>query len=188
MGLREAVKGADLVVLAVPVGVMGEIAAEIGPHLKPGATVTDVGSVKQAVIRDVAPHLPEGVHLVPGHPVAGTEHSGPDSGFAELFIGRWCILTPPDGTDPMAIEALRTGKVTVTGDLYPTVEVNFGRDASLTKALAGAVRWGEAGVEPLDDVQAWSLLVTEKSGATANTLVMDVEAWKLFSASPKPPD
>lgn len=85
----------------------------------------------------------------------------------------------------MAIEALRTGKVTVTGDLYPTVEVNFGRDASLTKPLAGAARWGEAGVEPLDDVQTWSLLATEKSGATANTLVMDVEAWKLFSASKK---
>lgn len=85
----------------------------------------------------------------------------------------------------MAIEALRTGKVTVTGDLYPTVEVNFGRDASLTKALAGATRWGEVGVEPLDDVQAWSLLVTQMSGATANTLVMDVEAWKLFSASAK---
>ena len=85
----------------------------------------------------------------------------------------------------MAIEALRTGKVTVAGDLYPTVEVNFGRDASLTKPLAGAARWGEAGVEPLNDVQTWSLLVTEKSGATANTLVMDVEAWKLFSASAK---
>lgn len=85
----------------------------------------------------------------------------------------------------MAIEALRTGKVTVAGDLYPTVEVNFGRDASLTKTLAGATRWGEDGVFPLDDVQTWSMLVTEKSGATANTLVMDVEAWKLFSASSK---
>lgn len=85
----------------------------------------------------------------------------------------------------MAIEALRTGKVTVAGDLYPTVEVNFGRDAALTKTLAAGDRWGEAGVDPLDDVQAWSLLVTEKSGAAANTLVMDIEAWKLFSASAK---
>jgi hypothetical protein len=85
----------------------------------------------------------------------------------------------------MAVEALRTGKVTVTGDLYPTVEVNFGRDAALTKALTLAARWGESGIEPLDDLQAWSLLVTEKSGAAANTVVMDVKAWQLFSASSK---
>ena len=76
-------------------------------HLKPGAIVSDVGSVKGAVVRDMAPHLPAGVHFVPAHPVAGTEHSGPDSGFAELFINRWCILTPPEGTDPAAVERLR---------------------------------------------------------------------------------
>lgn len=85
----------------------------------------------------------------------------------------------------MAVEALRTGKVTVTGDLYPTVEVNFGRDAALTKALTLDARWGESGVEPLDDLQTWSLLVTEKSGAAANTVIMDVKAWQIFSASPK---
>jgi len=85
----------------------------------------------------------------------------------------------------MAVEALRTGKVTVAGELYPTVEVNFGRDAALTKALTLAARWGESGVEPLDDLQAWSLLVTEKSGAVANTVIMDVKAWQIFSASPK---
>jgi cyclohexadieny/prephenate dehydrogenase len=95
----EAVQGADLVVLAVPVGAMAEIAAEIGPHLAPGATVTDVGSVKQAVIEAVAPHIPEGVAFVPGHPLAGTEHSGPRSGFSTLFQNRWCLLTPTDGTD-----------------------------------------------------------------------------------------
>ncbi len=81
----EAVQGADLVVLAVPVGAMGEIAAEIAPHLKPGAVVTDVGSVKGAVVDAVAPHIPAGVHFIPGHPLAGTEYSGPRSGFATLF-------------------------------------------------------------------------------------------------------
>ena len=103
----EAVQGADLVVLAVPVGAMGAIAAEIGPHLAPGATVTDVGSVKKAVIDAVAPHMPEGVAFVPGHPIAGTEHSGPRSGFASLFKGRWWLLTPVPGTNPEATRRLR---------------------------------------------------------------------------------
>ena len=102
-----AVEGADLVIVCIPVGACGAVAAEIGPHLAPGATVSDVGSVKGAVVRDMAPHLPASVHFVPAHPVAGTEHSGPDSGFAELFINRWCILTPPEGTDPDAVEKLR---------------------------------------------------------------------------------
>jgi cyclohexadieny/prephenate dehydrogenase len=104
----EAVTDADLVILCIPVGACGEVAQEIGSHLKPGAIVSDVGSVKGNVVRDMAPYLPEGVHFVPAHPVAGTEHSGPDSGFAELFINRWCILTPPDGVDPEAVEKLRT--------------------------------------------------------------------------------
>ena len=102
----EAVRGADLVILCVPVGQCGAVAAEIAPFLAPGATVSDVGSVKGAVLRDVAPHLPPGVHFVPAHPVAGTEYSGPDSGFAELFVGRWCILTPPSETEPDATEKL----------------------------------------------------------------------------------
>jgi cyclohexadieny/prephenate dehydrogenase len=102
-----AVKDADLVVLAVPVGAMETIATEIGPHLKPGATVTDVGSVKQAVIDAVAPHMPENVHFIPGHPLAGTEHSGPRSGFATLFENRWWLLTPPEGADPAAVARLR---------------------------------------------------------------------------------
>jgi cyclohexadieny/prephenate dehydrogenase len=96
----EAVEGADLVVLCVPVGAMGSVAREIAPHLAPGATVTDVGSVKRDVIAEVAPHLPEGVHFVPAHPLAGTEHSGPTSGFAELFDNRYTLLTPAEGTDP----------------------------------------------------------------------------------------
>ena len=104
----EAVRDADLVVLAVPVGAMGEIAAEIGPHLKPGATVTDVGSVKQAVIDAVAPHIPQGVHFIPGHPMAGTEYSGPRSGFATLFQNRWWLLTPLAGHDPAALARFRS--------------------------------------------------------------------------------
>ena len=102
----EAVKGADLVIVCVPVGACGAITQEIGPHLAPGATVSDVGSVKTAVVREMAPHLPAHVHFVPAHPVAGTEHSGPDAGFAELFVNRWCILTPPPGTDAAATERL----------------------------------------------------------------------------------
>jgi cyclohexadieny/prephenate dehydrogenase len=102
----EAAKDADLVILCIPVGACGPVAQEIAGHLKPGAIVSDVGSVKGAVVREMAPHLPAGVHFVPAHPVAGTEHSGPDSGFAELFINRWCILTPPEGTDPSAVERL----------------------------------------------------------------------------------
>jgi cyclohexadieny/prephenate dehydrogenase len=103
----QAVQGADLVVLAVPVGAMAAIAAEIGPHLAPGATVTDVGSVKQAVIAAVAPHIPPGVHFIAGHPIAGTEHSGPRSGFATLFRNRWWLLTPEADTDAQATARLR---------------------------------------------------------------------------------
>jgi len=103
----EAVKDADLVILCIPVGACGAVAQEIATHLKLGAIVSDVGSVKGAVVREMAPHLPASAHFVPAHPVAGTEHSGPDSGFPELFINRWCILTPPDGTDASAVERLR---------------------------------------------------------------------------------
>ena len=104
----EAVKGADLVVLAVPVSAMGAIAAEIGPHLAAGAVVTDVGSVKQAVIAAVAPHIPSGVHFIPGHPMAGTEYSGPRSGFATLFVNRWWLLTPAEGLDASALARLES--------------------------------------------------------------------------------
>jgi len=103
----EAVVGADLVVLCVPVGAMGAIAAEIAPHLAEGATITDVGSVKQAVVEAVAPHLPGHVQFIPGHPLAGTEHSGPRSGFATLFVNRWWLLTPLEGNDPAAVARLR---------------------------------------------------------------------------------
>jgi cyclohexadieny/prephenate dehydrogenase len=101
-----SVAGADLVIVCVPVGQCGAVAAEIGAHLRPGATVSDVGSVKGSVLTDMSPHLPAGVHFVPAHPVAGTEHSGPDAGFAELFVNRWCILTPPENAAPEAVERL----------------------------------------------------------------------------------
>lgn len=103
----EAVQDADLVVLAVPVGAMGAIAQAIAPHLKPGATITDVGSVKRAVVDAVGPHIPEGVHFIPAHPLAGTEHSGPQSGFAELFDNRWCIILPEENTPQDAVEQLK---------------------------------------------------------------------------------
>ena len=103
--LASAVRAADLVVLCLPVGAMGEVMAELAPHIKPGATVTDVGSVKRAVIEAVAPHIAPGVHFVPGHPLAGTEHSGPRAGFAELFDNRWCLLTP-NGADTAAVAQL----------------------------------------------------------------------------------
>ena len=102
----EAVAGADLVVLCVPVGAMDAVAREIAPALKAGATVTDVGSVKQAVIAAVQPHLPDTVHFVPSHPLAGTEHSGPRSGFAELFEERWFLIVPVEGSDVAAVDQL----------------------------------------------------------------------------------
>jgi cyclohexadieny/prephenate dehydrogenase len=102
----EAVTDADLVILCVPVGACGTVAREIGPHLKAGAVVTDVGSVKGSVVRDVAPHLPENVSFVPGHPIAGTENSGPEAGFAELFDDRWCILTPTEESPPEDVRRL----------------------------------------------------------------------------------
>jgi len=104
---REATEGADLVVLCVPVGAMGEVAADLAPALKPGATVSDVGSVKRAVINAVAPHIPAGLHFIPAHPLAGTEHSGPESGFENLFDNRWCLLVPDKGADEQAIAALQ---------------------------------------------------------------------------------
>jgi cyclohexadieny/prephenate dehydrogenase len=104
----DAVKDADLVIVSVPVGASGAVAAEIATNLKPGAIVTDVGSTKGSVIAQMAPHIPQGVHFIPGHPIAGTEYSGPDAGFIGLFKGRWCILTPLPETDETAKAKLRT--------------------------------------------------------------------------------
>ncbi|MER9017611.1 prephenate/arogenate dehydrogenase family protein [Mesorhizobium sp. M0898] len=103
---KKAVRDADLVIVSVPVGSSGTVAAEIAPALKKGAILTDVGSTKASVIAQMQPHVPVGVHFIPGHPLAGTEKSGPDAGFAELFENRWCIFTPLPGTDPAALEKL----------------------------------------------------------------------------------
>ena len=104
--LAESVRDADLVIVSVPVGSSGEVAELIAPALKAGAIVTDVGSTKASVIAQMKPHMPEGVHFIPGHPLAGTEKSGPDAGFADLFENRWCIFTPLPDTDPAALEKL----------------------------------------------------------------------------------
>ncbi|HEY0919438.1 prephenate/arogenate dehydrogenase family protein [Devosia sp.] len=103
----EAVRGADLVILCTPVGAYADVMAQIAPALAPGAILSDVGSVKQHVVKVLAPLVPAGVHFIPGHPIAGTEHSGPAAGFAELFVGRWCVLTPGPGVDAGAVERLR---------------------------------------------------------------------------------
>ncbi len=102
----KAVAGADLVILCAPVGACGPLAEAIAPALTKGAVVSDVGSVKGAVVSAMAPHLPDHVHFIPAHPIAGTERSGPEAGFAELFEGRWCILTPPEGADEAAVQRL----------------------------------------------------------------------------------
>ncbi|HYM32086.1 MAG TPA: prephenate/arogenate dehydrogenase family protein [Candidatus Cybelea sp.] len=102
----EAAMHADLVIVCAPLGVYADIAARIAPVLQRGATVSDVGSVKQSAVRDIGSLVPEGVHFIPGHPVAGTEQSGPEAGFADLFQGRWCILTPPPGVDQKALARL----------------------------------------------------------------------------------
>ena len=106
--VEEAVKNADLVILCVPVGAMGQVMLEIAPFLKKGSTVSDVGSVKRAVIDAVEPHLPTDVKFVPSHPLAGTEHSGPESGFASLFDNRWCLLTDHESADKEAQNKLMT--------------------------------------------------------------------------------
>jgi len=101
-----AVKGADLVMLCIPVQAYGPVMEQIGPYLAAGAILSDVGSVKQYVTKQMAPLTPKGVHLIPGHPIAGTEHSGPSAGFPELFINRWCVLTPEAGIDQAAVSKL----------------------------------------------------------------------------------
>lgn len=107
LSAADAVEGADLVIVSVPVGASEAVARQIAPHLKSGAIVTDVGSTKASVIAQMAPHMPENVHFIPGHPLAGTEKSGPDAGFTGLFQGRWCIFTPLPGTDAAALARLK---------------------------------------------------------------------------------
>ena len=136
-----AVRGADLVVLAVPVRAMGALVQAMAPGLAPGTIVTDTGSVKRAVIEAVSPHLPAGVHLVPGHPVAGTEHSGPEAGFAELFHDRWCILAPAEGADPAAVEAVARLWRAVGSDVEVMDPVHHDRVLAITSHLPHAIAY-----------------------------------------------
>lgn len=122
--LADAITDADLVVLSTPVGSYADLAEAMAPYLKKGAIVTDVGSVKMAAIRDIGPFIPEGVHFVPGHPIAGTEHSGPASGFPELFEGRWTILTPPSGTDEAAVQKV-TALWQAGGSMVEVMEASY---------------------------------------------------------------
>ena len=105
--VREGVQNADCVILCVPVGACGSVAEAMAPALKKGAIISDVGSTKGSIVAQVQPHVPDGVHFVPAHPVAGTEYSGPDAGFPTLFLNRWCIITPPEGQDVDAIKRVR---------------------------------------------------------------------------------
>ncbi len=105
---RDAAAGADLIILCVPVSVCGPLMRQISDVISPGAIITDVGSTKMSVIRDMAPHVPDHAHFIPGHPIAGAETSGPEAGFTELFDNRWCILTPPENTNPDALEKLQS--------------------------------------------------------------------------------
>jgi len=130
-----AVSEADLVVLAVPVGAMAAVGEAMAPNLKAGAIVTDVGSVKGSVVKALSPVLPEGVHLIPGHPVAGTEQSGPAAGFASLFDERWCIVTPPEGADEMAVNSL----VAFWEKLGSTVEIMTPEHHDLVLAITSHV-------------------------------------------------
>lgn len=132
---EDAAKGADLVIFCAPVGSFASLAAAIGPVLAPGTIVTDVGSVKAAVIEAIGPHMPEGVHFIPGHPVAGTEESGPAAGFADLFANRWCILTPPEGTDEKAVETLAA----FWRELGANVEIMDARHHDLVLAITSHV-------------------------------------------------
>ena len=106
--VEEAVSDADLIIISVPVGASEDVAIKIGPHVETDTIITDTGSVKESVIRAMVPHLPNSANFVPGHPIAGTENSGPDAGFASLFEGRWCIITPTDDTSQSAIDKVTT--------------------------------------------------------------------------------
>ena len=143
---QDAVKDADLVVLCVPVGAMAAVAAEIGPSLKPGCTVSDVGSVKQAVIDAVAPHLPSGTHFIPAHPLAGTEHSGPRSGFAELFDNRWCIVVPAADTDKAALEQLRALWVAMGSNVEEMDAEHHDRVLAVTSHIPHLIAYTMVGV------------------------------------------
>ena len=131
----EAVEGADLVILCTPVGVYADVMKQISGQLAPGAILSDVGSVKGQVMKELEPMLPAGVHFIPGHPIAGTEHSGPAAGFPDLFVGRWCVLTPRPEVDPVAVDRL----ISFWGALGSNVEVMDAAHHDLVLAITSHV-------------------------------------------------
>lgn len=161
----EAVRGCDLVILATPIGANAALAEQFGPALEPGAIVTDVGSVKMAVVRDVSPFLPEAVHFVPGHPIAGTEHSGPEAGFAELFQNRWCILTPPTGTDPDAVAKVRTLWETIGSNVDVMEASHHDQVLAITSHLPHLIAYTIVGTaDDLEDVLKQEVIKYSASG------------------------
>jgi len=154
--LAAAVRDADLVVLATPVATYAQIGRIIGPALKPGAIVSDVGSVKQVVLRDLAPTLPAHVHLVPGHPIAGTEKSGPGAGFASLFEGRWCILTPTGATDRTAVDTVKALWRAIGSDVAEMEAEHHDKVLAITSHLPHLIAYTIVGtaVDLEDDIQS----------------------------------
>jgi cyclohexadieny/prephenate dehydrogenase len=141
----EAVRGADLVILCTPVGAYGAVMEQIGAHLAPGAILSDVGSVKAYVQKVVGPLVPKGVHLIPAHPIAGTEHSGPAAGFAELFIGRWCVLTPEPGVDAVGVDRLTSFWQTMGSNVEVMTAAHHDRVLAITSHLPHLIAYNIVG-------------------------------------------
>jgi cyclohexadieny/prephenate dehydrogenase len=143
--LAAACKDADLVIVCTPVGACGEAARAIAGALKPGCIVSDVGSVKQAVIAAMQPHIPAGVHFVPAHPVAGTEHSGPEAALLDLFQGRWCILTPLPDSDAEAVGRLEAFWKALGSDVNRLDPANHDRILAITSHLPHLIAYSIVG-------------------------------------------
>ncbi len=143
--IAAACEDADLVIVCTPVGACGAVAKTIAPKLKPGCIVSDVGSVKQTVIADMAPHIPTGVHFVPAHPVAGTEHSGPEAALLDLFQGRWCILTPLPNSDPKAVDRLEAFWKAMGSDVNRLDPANHDRILAITSHLPHLIAYSIVG-------------------------------------------
>lgn len=181
LNAADAVKDADCVVLCTPVGAFGPVSKTIGDHLKEGAIVTDVGSVKESAIELIAPNLPAGVHLIPGHPIAGTEYSGPDAGFATLFDNRWCLLTPLEGTPKSEIDKLvqfwkRLGSVVETMDAK-----HHDRVLAVTSHIPHLIAYNIVGTaSDLEEVTASEVIKFSASGFRDFTRIAasDPEMWR----------
>jgi cyclohexadieny/prephenate dehydrogenase len=143
--LAAACDGADLVIVCTPVGAVGAVAKAIAPRLKQGCIVSDVGSVKQAVIDAMQPHIPAGVHFVPAHPVAGTEHSGPEAALLDLFQGRWCILTPLADSDPQAVDRLEAFWKGLGSEVNRLDPANHDRILAITSHLPHLIAYSIVG-------------------------------------------